>query len=278
MYQIPKIPRFADRIPDRILQIHSSEYRDPDALPARAVLVVGSAQSGAQIAEELYEAGRQVYLSVSSAGRAPRRYRGRDVTAWLDEIGFFQTVDQLPSPRAKFQGSVHVSGKGGGRTLNLHQFARDGVVLLGHLTGAEGAQVTLAPDLKESLAKADKVAADIEQAINEYVLRAGLDAPEEPEGDGELGDGFEAEVLTELDLDAAGIGTIVWATGYGRDFGWIRLPVVDGDGFPIQKRGVTDYPGLYFLGLPFLHTVKSGLLSGVGADADHVVSHLAARE
>jgi putative flavoprotein involved in K+ transport len=276
MFQNPKIPSFASAVPDRVLQVHSSAYRNPEVLPPGTVLVVGSGQSGAQMAEELYQAGRQVYLSVGSAGRAPRRYRGRDITRWLDKIGFYRTVDMLPSPRAKFGGSPHVSGKAGGRTLNLHQFARDGVVLLGHLTGIEGVKVSLAPDLKESLAKADRFAADLKKAVDAYILKAGLDIPEEPPGDGELRDGYQAEVLTELDLDSAAISTIIWATGYRFDFGWVRLPVVDGDGYPIQERGVTEYPGLYFLGLPWLYTVKSGLLSGVGADAAHVVEHLLA--
>jgi putative flavoprotein involved in K+ transport len=277
-FQKPSIPALGREVPGHILQIHSGEYRNSDALPPGAVLVVGSGQSGAQIAEELYQAGRHVYLCVGSAGRIPRHYRGKDMTRWLDAIGFFdRTVDELPSPKAKFQGSAHVSGKGGGRTLNLHQFARDGVVLLGRLSAISEGKAILAADLKENLAKADKMAADITQAVDRYILEAGLDVPKEPASEDELQDGYEAEIIRELDLNAAGINTVIWATGYAFDFGWIRLPVFANDGYPIQKRGVTNYPGLYFLGLPWLHTIRSGLIAGVGDDAAHVTADIAAR-
>src|SRR5262249_58859844 len=125
--------------PADVLQVHSDRYRNPQALPEGAVLVVGSAQSGAQIVEELYEAGRKVHLAVGRAGRTPRHYRGRDANWWSEKLGIYErTVDQLPSPRAKFAGKPHISGTRGGHTLDLHQFARDGVVLLGHLEGVAG--------------------------------------------------------------------------------------------------------------------------------------------
>ena len=278
LFQTPKIPPLRIEMPSHILQIHSGEHRNPDALPSGAVLVVGSGQSGAQIAEELYQAGRKVYLCVGSAGRGPRRYRGKDVAWWLNEKGDGnRTVDTLPSPRAKFGSSPHLTGKAGGRTLNLHQFARDGVALLGRMIGVREGKITLAPDLMENLAKADKFEADIKKAVDGYILNAGLDVPEEPSDDRELRDGFDAEIITQLDLNAASINTIVWATGYTFDFGWVRLPVFDDDGYPIQKRGVTAYPGLYFLGLVWLYTAKSSLLAGVGDDAAHIAAHIAAR-
>jgi putative flavoprotein involved in K+ transport len=141
LYQRPNIPAFAADFPAQIVQIHSDAYRNPHALPQGAVLVVGSAQSGAQITEELYESGRKVYLAVGRAGRTPRRYRGKDANWWSEKLGIYDsTVDQLPSPRAKFAGKPHISGTRGGHTLNLHQFARDGVVLLGHLQGGRPRQ------------------------------------------------------------------------------------------------------------------------------------------
>jgi putative flavoprotein involved in K+ transport len=147
LFQKPNIPPFSANLPVEVQQLHSSEYRNPAALPAGAVLVVGSAQSGAQIAEELYQSGRKVYLCVSSAGRGPRRYRGKDIVWWLKQIGFFeQTVDKLPSPKAKFAASIQASGKDGGHTISLHQFARDGVVLLGRMQAAQGGKITLAPE------------------------------------------------------------------------------------------------------------------------------------
>ncbi|TFH35240.1 MAG: FAD-dependent oxidoreductase [Anaerolineales bacterium] len=274
MYQQPKISPFSSNLSSEILQLHSSEYRNPEALPEGAVLVVGSAQSGCQIAEELYQSGRKVYLSVGSAARVPRRYRGKDITQWLDDLGFYDsTVDQLPSPKAKFGGSVHGTGKDGGHTINLHQFARDGVVLLGHIQSVQEDRIELAPDLMENLAKADKFEDDLVIQVDEYVEKTGLDAPLETLP--ELRDGYEAEVILDLDLKSVGITTVIWATGYKFDFSIVKLPAFDEDGYPQQERGVTEYPGLYFVGLPFLHTGKSGLLLGVGDDAAHVTSAIA---
>ncbi len=275
LFQQPKIPLHSTNLPSEIHQLHSSEYHNPEALPDGAVLVVGSAQSGCQIAEELYQSGRRVYLSVSSAGRLPRRYRGKDVTRWMDEMGFGdKTVDQLPSPKVKFTGSAHGTGKDGGYTINLHQFARDGVVLLGHIESIQEDHIVLAPDLRENLSKADEFEADVARNIDEYIEKVGLDAPNETLT--ELRDGYIAELISELDLKSAGITSVIWATGFKFDFNLVKLPAFDEDGYPVQQRGVTEYPGLYFVGLPFLHTSKSGLLFGVGDDAAHVASVIAA--
>ena len=274
--QRPKVPAFSVNLPAAIRQIHSSQYRNPESLPAGAVLVVGSAQSGCQIAEELYQSGRKVYLSVSGAGRIPRRYRGKDLTEWFYATGFAEmTVDKLPSPQAKFAAKPHSTGKNGGHTINLHQFARDGVVLLGRLQEVQGARIILAPDLRENLAKADKFSADFRQGVDNYLTQNGLEAPIDSVP--ELRDGYAAEQILEIDLELAGIRCVVWATGYSFDFGWVKLPAFDDDGYPVQQRGVTDFPGLYFVGLGYMHTFQSDLLAGVGDDAAHVVAHLAAR-
>lgn len=269
LYQRPNIPAFAADFPANVLQMHSDAYRNPHTLPSGAVLVVGSAQSGAQISEELYESGRKLYLAVGRAGRIPRRYRGKDANWWSEKLGIYdRTVDQLPSPRAKFAGKPHISGTRGGHTLNLHQFARDGVVLLGHLESVTGSSIRLASDLHDNLARADQHEADFTKAVDAYVAATGMVAPEETLP--VLRDGFAAPLLAELDLMAAGVTTVIWATSYKFDFSFIRLPVFDADGFPIQRRGVADYPGLFFVGLPWLHDAKSGLLYGVGDDAAHV--------
>jgi putative flavoprotein involved in K+ transport len=274
MYQKPKVPAFSTNLSAEINQLHSSEYLNPEALPAGAVLVVGSAQSGCQIAEELYQGGRKVYLSVGRAGRFPRRYRGKDITRWLEEAFLERTVDQLPSPKAKYAGSVHGTGKDGGHTINLHQFARDGVVLLGHIQSIEEDKIVLVPDLKENLANADKIETEIVEGIDTYIEKSGQNVPEETLP--KLMDGFEVEEHLEVDLKSAGITSVIWATGFKFDFGLVNLPIFDEDGYPIQTRGVTEYPGLYFIGLPFLHTSQSGLIAGVGDDAAHVVSAIAA--
>ncbi len=277
LFQKPRIPVLSANLPVEIQQLHSSEYRNPAALPAGAVLVVGSAQSGGQIAEELYQSGRKVYLCMSGAGRGPRRYRGQDIVWWMDRAGFTSiTVDKLPSPKDKFASNPLVSGKDGGRTLNPHQFAQDGVVLLGRMQGAQGGKITLAPDLKESLAKSDKFQADLLKRIDDYIEKAGLDVPQDTLP--QLRDGYDAEAITELDVQSAGISSVIWATGYTFDFGLVKLPVLDGDGYPIQKRGVTDFPGLYFVGLPWLHTAQSGVFGGVGDDAAAIVANISGRE
>ena len=275
LFQQPKIPLLSTNLPAEINQLHSSEYRNPEALPDGAVLVVGSAQSGCQIAEELYQSGRRVYLSVSNAGRLPRRYRGKDVTRWMDEMGFSdRTVDQLPSPKVKFAGSAHGTGKDGGHTINLHQFARDGVVLLGHIESIQEDRIVLAPDLKENLSKADEFEADFARKIDEYIEKIGLDAHDETLT--ELRDGYRGELIPELDLKSVGITSVIWATGFKFDFSLVKLPAFDEDGYPVQQRGVSAYPGLYFVGLPFLHTRNSGLLFGVGDDAALVALAIAA--
>jgi len=271
LYQKPKLPAFSADFSAQIRQIHSDEYRNPQSVPAGAVLVVGSAQSGPQIAEELYQSGRKVYLSVSRAGRVPRRYRGKDANWWHDRIGDYErTVDQLPSPQAKFASKPMISGTNGGHTLNLHQFARDGVALLGRVQGVKDGRVILAQDLRENLARADKFEDDFVKTIDEFIKKNGLDAPQEllPK----LRDGYNVEQVSELDLRAANINTVIWATGYSFDFSMVRLPIFDGDGYPIQKRGITGYSGLYFVGLPWLHDAKSGLLFGVAADAAYIAS------
>jgi len=238
--------------------------------------VVGSAQSGCQIAQELYQSGRRVCLCIGGTGRVPRRYRGKDIFDWLLELGFFdRTVDDLPSPQAKFAGNPHVSGRDGGQSLNLHQFARDGVVLLGHLRGVSGETIHVAPDRKESLAKADAFEREISGLIDTLIEQTGVQAPAEDLP--VLRDGYDADEITELDLSAAGITSIIWATGYAFDFSMVKLPIFDADGYPIQKRGFTEYPGLFFVGMPWLYRQKSGLLVGVGEDADFVAAAIAER-
>jgi putative flavoprotein involved in K+ transport len=276
MYQHPKVPSFSSSLSSKIRQLHSSEYRNPEALPDGAVLVVGSAQSGCQIAEELYQIGRKVYLSVSNAGRIPRRYREKEITRWFDELGFYnKTADQLPSPKAKYAGSGHGTGKDGGHTINLHQFAQDGVILLGHIRSAQDNQIVLTPDLKENLAKGDKFEAELVKLIDKAIENMELNVPIETLP--ELRNGYDAEEILELDLKSAGITSVIWATGYKFDFSLVKVPTFDEDGYPLQQRGVTEFPGLYFIGLPFLHTSKSGLLHGVGDDAAHVVEHIVSR-
>ncbi len=273
-FQAPKVPAFSSDVSGTVTQVHSSQYRNPDSIPEGAVLVVGSAQSGCQIADELYRRGRKVYLCVGSAGRVPRRYRGKDIVDWMNLRGLFDlTVDSLPTRRARYAANPHVTGRDGGRTLNLHQFARDGVVLLGHLIGADEDTLRLAPDLHASLAKVDAFEAEMVDMVDAYIAEKSLDAPVESLP--QLDDGYRAEEITEVRLRAAGIKTIIWAMGYSADYRFVKLPIFDDDGYPQQERGVTAQRGLYFIGLPWMHTRKSSLLMGVGEDAAYLASSIA---
>jgi putative flavoprotein involved in K+ transport len=277
LHQTPKIPAISGRFPADIKQLHSDTYRNPGELLPGAVLVVGSAQSGAQIAEELNESGRKVYLAVSRAGRTPRRYRGKDANWWSGRLGLYdRKVGDLPSPKAKFAGKPHISGTRGGHTINLHQFARQGITLLGRLEGVEQGVITLAPDLHANLAAADRFEADFTRAIDAYVEAKGMAAPTETLP--VFTDGFAQPTQCALGLRMAGITNVIWATGYAFDFSMIRLPILDADGYPIQTRGVTAYPGLFFVGLPWLHDAKSGLIYGVSKDAAYIADQIAARQ
>jgi putative flavoprotein involved in K+ transport len=190
LYQSPRTPDFSAAIPAEILQIHSMEYKNPASLPDGAVLVVGTGQSGSQIAEELYQSGRKVFLSIGSAGRVPRRYRGKDINDWFTLIGMFDTkVEELKSPQAKFAPHPQSSGKNGGKSLNLHQFAREGVVLVGHVNDIRNGNVIVAPDLKQTLAKVDQFETEVLTMVDEYIAQRGLTAP--PENVPQLRDGYE---------------------------------------------------------------------------------------
>jgi putative flavoprotein involved in K+ transport len=274
-----KLPTASAALSGNMCQIHTSEYHNPQTLPSGAVLVVGTGQSGCQIAEELHASGRQVYLSTSSCGRVPRRYRGKDSAWWLARQGFYdRTFEQLPSPSAKFACNPHVSGNQGGHDINLRQFARQGMTLLGHVQAAQGKQVHLAPDLEENLAKADAFAAQITQGIDEYITKTGMEvAANSAAGEAPTIGATPTEHLLTLDLQSAGINTIIWASGYKLDFRWVRIPVFDQAGYPVHRRGITAYPGLYFLGLHWLHKMKSALLFGIGEDAAFIASAIAQR-
>ncbi len=275
----PKLPRACASVPVNICQLHSSQYRRPQRLPSGAVLVVGSGQSGSQIVEELHQSGRQVYLCVSRCGRSPRRYRGKDVMWWVNQMGGYdRTLDQLPSPAARFTCHPDLTGKDGGHEINLRHLAEKGVVLLGHLQEIKGSHALLAPDLLENLDRADAFATQLMHSIDDFVLRTGMDVPvenriEDPTSKWKP----PAEPMLEVDLYAAGISTVIWATGFQLDFGWVHVPVFDEAGAPLHQRGVTSSPGLYFLGLPWLYKEKSALLFGIGEDAAFLAADIAAR-
>jgi putative flavoprotein involved in K+ transport len=276
-FQDPKIPELASSFPQDILQLHTSQYRNSQSLPEGAVLVVGSGQSGSQIAEELYLNGRTVYLCVGKSGRVPRRYRGKDAFEWLRLTGFMdRTSESLPNSRARFDAAPQLSGARGGHTLNLHQFARDGVHLLGHLQGIQDGKLSIAPDLMESLQRTDAFEAEVLKRIDAYITRSGIDAPVESLP--VLRDGYDTPIQMELDLRAANIRTVIWATGYRIDFRWVKPAPMDSDGFPVQRQGTSPCPGLYFFGLPWQDNFGSGFLYNLGKAADHILNDMMERE
>ena len=267
--QHPQLPPLAAHLPTDIAQLHTSQYRNPQSLPPGNVLVVGSGQSGMQITEEISESGRQVYLSVGRTGRVPRRYRGKDIYGWVRVAGVRTRATETPA------GHAHVSGKNGGHDLNLHRFARDGIVLLGRVDAIAGTRLHLRPDLHNCVAFADAFEDDFKRTVDHFIAEAGLDAPlEDPSAHPPLRDGFAAPVIEELDLRAAGIATVIWGTGYGRDYSWLRGAAIDPDGFLVQERGITPLPGLYSVGLTWSGKQSSAFPGTVGSEAEHVATHL----
>ena len=269
-FHVPRVPAVGAALPDRIFQVHSKDYRSESGLPPGAVLVVGSGQSGVQLAEELHAAGRTVILSVGHCGRVPRHYRGRDIFGWLVEaasLGQLPTVDKLPDPRLRFACNPHLSGHGGGHDTNLRRFARDGIRLVGRLDGVDGERIRLAPDLAANLQFADTFFDErMKTGLDTFIDVAGIDAPPD---DREAVDYEPPEVL-ELDLAAEGVSTVLWTSGYRLDFSWIDLPIFDEFGAPRHVRGVTEVAGLTFLGLPWQLNQTSATIFGVAGDAQYL--------
>jgi putative flavoprotein involved in K+ transport len=272
-YHTPSVPRMAERLPSGVTQLHSSRYRAPDRLPEGAVLVVGTGQSGCQIAEDLHLAGRQVHLAVGSAPRVARFYRGRDCVAWLDEMGHYaKGIDRFGDADAvRMRVNHYVTGRDGGRDIDLRAFARDGMRLYGRLTGVSGATLEFADDLKAALDHADSVAEGIKDAIDAHITAHGIDAPEEPRY---VPVWEPSEQPHDVDLAAAGITSVIWSTGFARDHRWIEIPVFDGRGYPMHRRGATSCPGLHFLGLPWQYSWGSGRFEAVGRDAEFLAGHI----
>ena len=277
-YQVPRVPRLAERIPEDITQLHSSRYRNPAQLPPGAVLVVGTGQSGCQIAEDLHLAGRAVHLSVGSAPRVARRYRGRDVVAWLDDMGYYRKAigEFADTDAVRLRANHYVTGRDGGRDIDLRAFARDGMRLHGRLTAAAtSGALTFDGTLKQNLDAADAVSESIKDSVDAYIASRPVIAPEEPRYT-PVWEPPEPAGAGTIDLREAGITAVVWATGFGSDRRWIQIPVFDGRGYPTHERGVTSCPGLYFLGLPWQHTWGSGRFVGVGDDAAYLGRRIAA--
>jgi putative flavoprotein involved in K+ transport len=273
----PVRPPCAATVPPGLVQIDASDYRSATALPPGSILVVGNGQSGGQIAEDLIEAGRPVFLATGHVGRLPRRYRGRDITTWLLQCGF---MDQ---PRKHF---IDASGRipprpllGAVHTISLQSLSARGAVLLGRFTGAtDGGYLAFADDLDENMRFGNQTSAEIKCEIDDYICRAGIFAPAAEADPAEIVEPCLPKVpIRELDVVACGISAVVWCTGFAGDFSWIRVSgLLDARGRPVQEEGVSRMRGIYFAGLDFGSTRKSGTILAIAEEAARLARHLVA--
>jgi putative flavoprotein involved in K+ transport len=276
--RVPRIPPIARSLPQGIAQVHAGAYRRPADLPTGAVLIVGSAQSGVQIAEDLLDAGRTVYLCTNAVGRLRRRYRGRETMEWLVEGGFYDVpLDRLPDPQVRFARQPITSGVGRlGHTVSLQSLAARGVILLGRPTAIEGDRLLLDDTVGTNIAFGDRKSAEFNLATDDIIRTAGIEPPaiEPDSADAPHPDPLSVRTPGELVLDAAAVGTVVWATGFGGDLGYLG-PLLGEHETPAHERGVAMVPGLYFLGFPWLWTRKSGIILGVDEDAAFIAERVA---
>lgn len=278
-YHVPAIPRLADAFGTQVTQLHSSTYRNPTSLPDGAVLVVGSGQSGAQIAEDLHRAGRAVHLSVGTAPRVARAHRGRDIVAWLEDMGQYDVpIERHPEGlEARKEANHYVTGRDGGHDIDLRAFAAEGMRLHGRLVATAAGSARFAGDLAENLDAADATYTRINASIDKWIAERRIEAPAAAEYVPVWEPDAEAAGGSALDLAARGVTSIVWATGFRSDWSWVDLPAFDGSGYPTHHRGVTSVDGLHVVGLPWLRSWGSGRFAGVARDAEHLADHMAAR-
>ena len=270
-YQQPRVPEHS--FAPSITTLHTADYKRPSQLPEGAVIVVGSGQSGAQIAEELALAGRRVWIASGRCGWRPRRYRGRDNVNWRNDMGFFdQTIDTI-SPEARFAAPPMMTGRGGGHDLSLRTLAHLGVRVLGRYVSSQGETASFADDVESNLRASDEYALRFCRQVDDHIHERGIDAPPNSSLDLTMP---PLDRRTTLDLRREGITSVIWATGFVHDYSWVT-PAIGGErGYPVQRRGVTEHRGLYVLGLHVMWKQNSGLINGVGEDAAYVAEHIAA--
>jgi putative flavoprotein involved in K+ transport len=274
-YQIPIIPRCAEKLPRSIVQIHSSSYKNPESMPPGAVLVVGTGQSGSQIAEDLHLAGRQTYLCVGNAPRVARFYRGRDVVEWLDLMGYYDMpVSEHPLREGVRDKTNHyVTGRDGGHEIDLRMMAMQGMELFGVLQDIDGDEILCAEDLEKNLDSADATSENIKQRIDAFIAKNDFDAPVES---GYVPVWRPPHERPVFNYREANIQSVIWCIGFRTDYSWIDLPLFNGRGSPKHVRGVSNIPGVYFAGLPWLHTWGSGRFSGIARDAAFLAENIRA--
>ena len=269
-YQKAHRPAGAESLPAALHQVLAEDYRNSEALPAGNVLIVGSGQTGCQLAEELHQAGRKVFLACGRCPWVPRRVGGRDIVWWFRESGFFdRTPDQLTSAAARLVGNPQTTGHEGGHDLNFRTLHTTGIELLGRFIGADGSTLHFADDLADSVDFGDARWADIRGWIERLCARADISQP-----DYDIPPPMRIKTRTEIDVVREGIGTIIWTSGFRPDYSWVKFPIFDAMGFPVQVNGQTTVPGLYFMGVHWMRKNKSAILYGVGEDAEVVARHI----
>ena len=269
-YQRAHLPPNANQVPDSVLQILAEDYTNPNGIPPGAVLIVGSGQTGCQLAEELHESGRKVFIACGRCPWGPRRVGGRDIVWWAVQSRFLdRTPDTLPSPMSRLIGNIVTTGHGGGHDLHLRTLKDMGVELLGHFAGADGNKIHFAADLAESADFGDARLRDLWKYIETYCAASGQALP-----DFEWPQPLRIDARTELDLANEGIASLIWTSGYRPAYGWIKLPVFDDMGFPVQRDGASEVPGLYFAGVHWMRKLKSSILYGVAEDAELVAKQI----
>ncbi|CAQ85328.1 MULTISPECIES: MSMEG_0569 family flavin-dependent oxidoreductase [Photorhabdus] len=273
-YHTPIYPKLSDSLPEHVKVMHSEEYLNVDQLPEGAVLVVGSGQSGAQIAEDLHLAGKKVYLSTGNAPRCARFYRGKDVVKWLFDMGYYETTvkNHRYSEEVRNSTNHYVTGRDGGRDIDLRKFALEGMQLFGHFDDFKEGQFWFKPNLSENLDSADDTYNRINASIDEYLEKNNITADEpasvyqpvwQPE-----------QEITHIDLAKENITSVIWCIGFRPDYSWIDLDIFQANGYPEHDRGITLDPDVTFIGLPWLYTWGSGRFLGIDQDAAYVVQHI----
>ena len=269
-YQKAHRPPGAESLPRSLHQVLAEDYRNPEGLPAGNVLIVGSGQTGCQLAEELHDSGRRVFLACGRCPWAPRRIGDRDLFWWLIESGFMdRTPDKLPSPAARLMGNPQATGHGRGHDLHFRTLHALGVELLGRFEGADGSTLHFADDLAVSVDFGDARWADVRGYIDTYCARTGTARPAY-----EIPPPMRIKTRTDIDVVREGITSVIWTSGYRPEYDWVKFPIFDDMGFPVQVDGRTAVPGLYFVGVHWMRKTKSAILCGVGEDAEVVARHI----
>ncbi len=279
--QTARIPPVSSKLSDQILQQTAGSYRSAQALPDGAVVVVGGGQSGGQIVEDLLGSGRTVYFSISKAPRLPRHYRGRDFMDWWVDMGFWDVdIDDVDDPAVLAATNPLVSGVGPlGHSVSYQQLSRDGARLLGRLQDISDGKLITDDKVLEYIRHADEFSQSFKTKLDAFIERNGLECPDSEfdAGDAALTSDEPIEFATELDLEQAGVTTVIWSTGFTADFSWIDLPISDDQGRPVHHKGISQVPGIYFVGFPWLSKRKSGIVYGIDEDARRIADDVTAR-